>query len=98
MFLVRYGAYVDGSDRDFCFREAIRQLNLVFDRCEKDGSGLLYHAYSARPGTPWANVVTCLLYTSYIRYRARSFGNSNSDIEDYIQTKLIESLFKFRFL
>lgn len=58
MFLVRYGAYVDGSDRDFCFREAIRQLNLVFDRCEKDGSGLLYHAYSARPGTPWANVVT----------------------------------------
>ena len=37
-------------------------------------------------------------YAGYIRYRARSFGNSNSDIEDYIQTKLIESLFKFRFL
>lgn len=58
MFLVRYGAYVDGADRDACFAEAIRQLNIVFDRCEKDGSGLLYHAYSARPGTPWANVVT----------------------------------------
>ena len=76
MFLVRYGAYVDGSDRDFCFREAIRQLNLVFDRCEKDGSGLLYHAYSARPGTPWANVVTCLLYTSKASRRRCASGGS----------------------
>lgn len=58
MFLVRYGAYVEPSAQTACFQEAIRQMNIVFDRCEKDGSGLLYHAYSARPRTPWANPVT----------------------------------------
>lgn len=57
MFLVRYGAYVNEEDRSYCFSEAIRQLNIVFDRCEKDGTGLLYHAYSERPETPWASVI-----------------------------------------
>ena len=52
MFLVRYGAYVDENDRQYCFTEAIRQLNIVFAKCEKDGTGLLYHAYSEQPGTP----------------------------------------------
>jgi unsaturated rhamnogalacturonyl hydrolase len=56
MFLVRYGAYI--NDQDYCFSETVKQLRLVFDRCEKDGSGLLYHAYSEdrRPG--WAHPIT----------------------------------------
>lgn len=58
MFLVRYGAEIDPGDRDFCFGEAIRQLNTVFSCCEKDNSGLLYHAYSACQETPWAHPVT----------------------------------------
>lgn len=52
----------------------------------------------ATSGEPEAVYAVLSHYAGYIRYRARSFGNSNSDIEDYIQTKLIESLFKFRFL
>lgn len=55
MFLVRYGAYI--NQKEACFDETIKQLNIVFARCEKDGTGLLYHAYSARPDTPWANVI-----------------------------------------
>ncbi|MDR0601132.1 MAG: glycoside hydrolase family 88 protein [Treponema sp.] len=56
MFLTRYGKYVD--DRDFCFGETVRQLSIVFDRCEKDGTGLLYHAYSEDGKAPWAHPVT----------------------------------------
>ena len=56
MFLIRYGAYIE--DRDYCFQEAVRQLTICFERCEKDGTGLLYHAYSARPYTPWAHPVS----------------------------------------
>ncbi len=47
MFLTRYGKYVD--DKEYCFDETVKQLSIVFDRCEKDGTGLLYHAYSANP-------------------------------------------------
>ena len=32
----------------------------------------------------------------YIRYFSKMNGYYNSDMEDYIRTKLIESLFKFR--
>lgn len=56
MFLARYGKYVD--DRDFCFKETVKQLSVVFDRCEKDGSGLLYHAYSEDRKAPWAHPIT----------------------------------------
>ena len=35
-------------------------------------------------------------YTGYIRYFSKMNGYYNSDMEDYIRTKLIESLFKFR--
>ena len=45
----------------------------------------------ATSGEPEAVHAVLSHYAGYIRYRA-------SDIEDYIQTKLIESLFKFRFL
>jgi len=56
MFLTRYGAYVD--KREECFAETIRQLNIVFARCEKDNSGLLYHAWSENPWTSWASFLT----------------------------------------
>ena len=36
------------------------------------------------------------LYAGYIRYFSKMNGYYNSDMEDYIRTKLIESLFKFR--
>lgn len=55
-FLARYGAFID--DRDYCFEETVRQLSVVFDRCEKDGSGLLYHAYSENGWASWAHRVT----------------------------------------
>ncbi|MCL2878946.1 MAG: glycoside hydrolase family 88 protein [Treponema sp.] len=55
-FLTRYGACVD--DRDYCFAETVRQLSVVFDCCEKDGSGLLYHAYSEDRKAAWAHPVT----------------------------------------
>ena len=35
-------------------------------------------------------------YAGYIRYFSKMNGYYNSDMEDYIRTKLIESLFKFR--
>jgi unsaturated rhamnogalacturonyl hydrolase len=56
MFLVRYGAFID--DRDYCFNEAVHQLSVVFDRCEKDDSGLLYHAYCENSRAAWANPIT----------------------------------------
>lgn len=36
-------------------------------------------------------------YQEHIRYFSKMNGYYNSDMEDYIRTKLIESLFKFRF-
>jgi unsaturated rhamnogalacturonyl hydrolase len=56
MFLTRYGAYV--GDRDYCFDETVRQLSVAFDRCEKDGSGLLYHAYCESKRATWAHPIT----------------------------------------
>jgi unsaturated rhamnogalacturonyl hydrolase len=56
MFLTRYGAFVD--DREYCFKETVRQLSVIFDRCEKDSSGLLYHAYSENRGAAWAHPIT----------------------------------------
>jgi unsaturated rhamnogalacturonyl hydrolase len=56
MFLTRYGKYI--GNREFCYSETIRQLSVIFDRCEKDSSGLLYHAYSEDRKAPWANPIT----------------------------------------
>ena len=53
MFLVRYGKYVD--DAAYCYEEAIHQLNTVFERCRKDQTGLLYHAYSEGAKASWAS-------------------------------------------
>lgn len=56
MFLIRYGKYI--ADEAYCFNEGVRQLTVVFDRCEKDGSGLLYHAYSEDRKARWAHPIT----------------------------------------
>ena len=56
MFLVRHGKYI--GDQDFCFSETVKQLSIAFDRCEKDGSGLLYHAYSEDRKARWAHPIT----------------------------------------
>ena len=56
MFLTRYGKYI--GDSEFCFSETVKQLSIVFDRCEKDSTGLLYHAYSANPDVLWAHPIT----------------------------------------
>jgi unsaturated rhamnogalacturonyl hydrolase len=56
MFLTRYGRYIE--DAEYCYAETVRQLSIVFDVCEKDGSGLLYHAYSEDRSAPWAHPVT----------------------------------------
>ena len=56
MFLARYGKYI--GDAEYCFDETVNQLRIVFARCEKDGSGLLYHAYCEHSLAPWAHKVT----------------------------------------
>jgi unsaturated rhamnogalacturonyl hydrolase len=56
MFLTRHGKYI--GSRDFCFSETVKQLSVVFDRCEKDGTGLLYHAYSENRKACWAHPIT----------------------------------------
>jgi len=56
MFLTRYGAYC--GDKEYCFDETVQQLSIVFDRCEKDGSGLLYHGYSEDRLARWAHPIT----------------------------------------
>ena len=56
MFLTRYGKYI--GEKDFCFSETVKQLSVVFDRCEKDSSGLLYHAYSEDRKAAWAHPIT----------------------------------------
>jgi len=56
MFLARYGKYI--GDGEYCFAETVNQLRIVFARCEKDSSGLLYHAYCENSLAPWAHKVT----------------------------------------
>ena len=50
----------------------------------------------AKQGEPEAANAVLSHYAGYIRYFSRMNGYYNSDMEDYIKTKLIESLFKFR--
>jgi unsaturated rhamnogalacturonyl hydrolase len=56
MFLTRFGRYI--GDTAYCYAETVRQLSAAYACCNKDDSGLLYHAYSERPYTDWANPVT----------------------------------------
>ena len=50
----------------------------------------------AHEGDPDAIDTILSHYAGYIRYFSKMNGYYNSDMEDYITTKLIESLFKFR--
>ena len=50
----------------------------------------------AHEGDPDAIDTVISHYAGYIRYFSKMNGYYNSDMEDYIRTKLIESLFKFR--
>ena len=50
----------------------------------------------AHEGDPDAVNAVLSHYAGYIRYFSKMNGYYNSDMEDYIKTKLIESLFKFR--
>lgn len=56
MFLARYDQIM-GEDTG-CLAEVVKQLTIAFDLCEKDGTGLLYHAYSENPHTPWRHPVS----------------------------------------
>ena len=56
MFLTRYGAVF--GDEEYCYNETIQQLTVAFERCEKDGSGLLYHAYCENRQISWAHPIT----------------------------------------
>ena len=51
----------------------------------------------AHEGDPDAIDTVLSHYAGYIRYFSKMNGYYNSDMEDYIRTKLIESLFKFHF-
>ena len=51
----------------------------------------------AHEGDPDAIDTILSHYAGYIRYFSKMNGYYNSDMEDYIRTKLIESLFKFHF-
>ena len=50
----------------------------------------------ATSGEPEAVNLVLQHYRGYIRYAARISGQADQDAEDYIKTKLIESLSKFR--
>ena len=50
----------------------------------------------AHEGDPIAIQAVLDRYAGYIRYFSKMNGYYNSDMEDYIRTKLIESLFKFQ--
>ena len=56
MFLTRYGKYI--GDSEFCFSETVSQLTTAFKNCEKDDSGLLYHAWCENSKAPWAHPIT----------------------------------------
>ena len=56
MFLTRYGKYV--GDAGYCFAETVAQLTAAFNNCEKDGSGLLYHAWCQDSKARWAHPIT----------------------------------------
>ena len=50
----------------------------------------------AKQGEPEAVNAVLSHYAGYIRYYSHIYGHYSVDMEDYIKTKLIESLFKFR--
>ncbi len=81
-----------------------RHIQLALKRL-KEEMEVLSHEQPASPydtiikaheGDPIAIQAVLDRYAGYIRYFSKMNGYYNSDMEDYITTKLIESLFKFR--
>jgi len=56
MFLTRYGKYI--GDKEYCYIETVNQMTLAFSNCEKDNSGLLYHAWCEDSNASWAHPIT----------------------------------------
>lgn len=50
----------------------------------------------ATDGEPEAVNAVLSHYAGYIRYYSRIYGHYNADMEDYIKSKLLASLSKFR--
>lgn len=50
----------------------------------------------ATNGEPEAVNIVLSHYAGFIRYCSHIYGYYNADMEDYIKTKLIENLLKFR--
>ena len=58
---------------------------------------LLYETIvQATDGEPEAVNAVLSHYAGYIRYYSRIYGYYNADMEDYIKSKLLASLSKFR--
>ena len=81
-----------------------RHIQLALKRL-KEEMEVLFHEQPTSPydtiikaheGDPIAIQTVLDRYAGYIRYFSKMNGYYNSDMEDYIRTKLIESLFKFR--
>ena len=53
MFMLEY-ARVFG-DAEECWQETAKQIRLARQCCQKSDTGLLYHAFSENPDTPWVN-------------------------------------------
>ena len=61
MFLSKYGAYLtDLSESKRCFDETALQLRSIYSHCRKEGTGLLYHAWSQDKKPSWADSDTGL--------------------------------------
>lgn len=59
MFLSKYAAYIaDETEAGRCFDETALQLKSIYGHCQKEGTGLLYHAYSQDKNSSWADPVT----------------------------------------
>jgi len=58
MFLINYGYYI--GDSDYCYNEAANQLAIIYQRCCKNHTGLIIHAYSDDKKAEWADQQTGL--------------------------------------
>jgi len=58
MFLAHYGYYI--GDSEYCFNETAKQLNVIYDRCNKNSTGLILHAFSEDRRPSWADKTTGL--------------------------------------
>jgi rhamnogalacturonyl hydrolase YesR len=58
MFLTRYGVVI--GEKEICFSEAIRQIQILANHCRKENTGLFLHAYDEARKSFWADPDTGL--------------------------------------